>query len=218
MFSWSLIWACVWQYNQQIMKYHGTVEHMLLHYSWRLSEYGIIRFDMWKASIYVLKNIFYIFAFIIIYINPYMFRYYTGMLCFLIKYLRILINFSLLTTILATLNEEIEFLKQIFQRSSPSLTSNMVQARFEPGQNLSRGFAKWCWAVVTNTTPLTTTPHSWICWIKLNNPNSRNWVCHTRRENLINYLTSTFTYSITSGRWKPFRYSRYVIQINIINV
>ena len=67
---------------------------------------------MWKASIYVLKNIFYIFAFIIIYINPYMFRYYTGMLCFLIKYLRILINFSLLTTILATLNEEIEFLKQ----------------------------------------------------------------------------------------------------------
>ena len=41
-----------------------------------------------------------------------MFRSYTGMLCFLIKYLRILINFSLLTTILATLNEEIEFLKQ----------------------------------------------------------------------------------------------------------
>ena len=112
MFSWSLIWACVWQYNQQIKKYHGTVEHMLLHYRWSLSEYGIIRFDMWKASIYVLKNIFYIFAFIIIYINPYMFRYYTGMLCFLIKYLRILINFSLLTTILATLNEEIEFLKQ----------------------------------------------------------------------------------------------------------
>ena len=95
MFSWSLIWACVWQYNQQIKKYHGTVEDMLLHYRWSLSEYGTIRFDMWKASIYALKNIFYIFAFIIVYINPYMFRYYTGMLCFLIKYLRILINFSL---------------------------------------------------------------------------------------------------------------------------
>ena len=105
-----------------------------------------------------------------------------------------------------------------FQRSSLSLTSNMVQARFEPGQNLIWGFAKWCWAVVTTTTPLTTTPHSWICCIKLNNSNSRNWVCHTRRDNLINYLTSTFTYSLTNGRWKPFRYSRYVIQINIINI
>ena len=103
-------------------------------------------------------------------------------------------------------------MKHIFQRSSPSLTSNMVQARFEPGQNLSWGFAKWCWAVVTNTTPLTTTPHSWICWIRLNNSNSRNWVCHTRRGNFINHLTSTFTYSITNGRWKPFRYSRYMIQ------
>ena len=48
-----------------------------------------------------------------------MFRSYTGMLCFLIKYLRILINFSLLKTILAIyyilytiLNEEIELLKQ----------------------------------------------------------------------------------------------------------
>ena len=41
-----------------------------------------------------------------------MFRYYTGMLRFLIKSFQILINFSLLTTILAALNEEIEFLKQ----------------------------------------------------------------------------------------------------------
>ena len=112
MFSWSLIWACVWQYNQQIKKYYGTVEHMLLHYRWSLNEHGIIRFDMWKASIYVLKNILYIFLFIIICVNPDMFRYYTGMLRFLIKYFQILINFSLLTTILATLNEEIEFLKQ----------------------------------------------------------------------------------------------------------
>ena len=41
-----------------------------------------------------------------------MFRYYTGMLCFLIKYLRISINFLLLKTILGKLNEEIELLKQ----------------------------------------------------------------------------------------------------------
>ena len=41
-----------------------------------------------------------------------MFRSYTGMLFFLIKYLRILINFSLLKTILPTLHEEIELLKQ----------------------------------------------------------------------------------------------------------
>ena len=113
MYSRSLIWACVWQYNQQIKKYHATREHMLLHYRWSLSEYGIIRFDMWEASMYVLKNIFCIFLFIIIYINPYMFRSYTGMLCFLITYLQILIIFSLLTTILATLNEEIECLKQL---------------------------------------------------------------------------------------------------------
>ena len=112
MYSTSLIWACVWQYNQQIKKYHATREHMLLHYRWSLSEYGIIRFDMWEASMYLLKNIFCIFLFIIIYLNPYMFRSYTGMLCFLIKYLQILIIFSLLTTILATLNEEIECLKQ----------------------------------------------------------------------------------------------------------
>ena len=101
-----------------------------------------------------------------------------------------------------------------FQRFSPSLISNMVQARFEPGHSLSWVYAKWYWAVVTTTTLLTTTPHSWICWIKLNNSNSRNWVCHTRRDNWINYLTSTFTYSITNRRWKPFRSSRYVIQIN----
>ena len=48
-----------------------------------------------------------------------MFRSYTGMLCFLIKYLRMLINFSLWKAILALyyilctiLNEEIELLKQ----------------------------------------------------------------------------------------------------------
>ena len=127
MYSRSLIWACVWQYNQQIKKYHATREHMLLHYRWSLSEYGIIRFDMWEASMYVLKNIFCIFLFIIIYINPYMFRSYTGMLCFLIKYLQILIFFSLLTTILATLNEEIECLKQFslkqFHQSNLMLNS-----------------------------------------------------------------------------------------------
>ena len=48
-----------------------------------------------------------------------MFRYYTGMLCFFIKYLRISINFLLLKTILAKLNEEIELLKQ-FSLKLPS--------------------------------------------------------------------------------------------------
>ena len=61
---------------------------------------------------YVLKNIFNIFLFIIIYINFYMFRSYTRMVFFLIKYLRRSVNFLLLKTILATLNEEIELLKQ----------------------------------------------------------------------------------------------------------
>ena len=61
-----------------------------------------------------------------------------------------------------------------FKRFSPSQISNMVQERFEPVQNLSWGFVEWCWAVVTATTPLTTTPQSWICWIKLNNSNARN--------------------------------------------
>ena len=32
----------------------------------------------------------------------------------------------------------------------------MVQTRFEPGHNLSWVYAKWCWAVVTTTTSLTT--------------------------------------------------------------
>ena len=85
---------------------------MLLHYRWSWSEYAVIRFDMWKASMYVLKNIFYIFLFIIIYINFYMFRSYTGMVFFLIKYLRRSVNFLLLKTILATLNKEIQLLKQ----------------------------------------------------------------------------------------------------------
>ena len=66
---------------------------------------------MWKASMYVPKNI-YIFLFIIIYINSYMFRSYTGMVFFLIKYLRRSVNFLLLKTVLATLNEEIELLNQ----------------------------------------------------------------------------------------------------------
>ena len=41
-----------------------------------------------------------------------MFRSYTDMLFFLIKYLRKPVNFLLPKTILATLNEEIELLKQ----------------------------------------------------------------------------------------------------------
>ena len=41
-----------------------------------------------------------------------MFRSYTGMVFFLIKYLRRSVNFMLLKTILATLNKEIELLKQ----------------------------------------------------------------------------------------------------------
>ena len=57
------------------------------------------------------KHLLY-FLFIIIYINSYMFRSYTGMVFFLIKYLRRSVNFLLLKTILATLNEEIELLKQ----------------------------------------------------------------------------------------------------------
>ena len=64
-------------------------------------------------SKYVCTQKYLLFFFIIIiYINPYMFRSYTGMLCFLITYLRILITFLLLKTILATLNEQTELLKQ----------------------------------------------------------------------------------------------------------
>ena len=88
-----------------------TYIYMLLHYRWSLSEYAVIRFDIWKASMYVLKNI-YIFLFIIIYINSYMFRSYTEMVFFLMRYLRRSANFLLLKTILATLNEEIELWNQ----------------------------------------------------------------------------------------------------------
>ena len=39
------------------------------------------------------------------------------------------------------------------QRSSPSRISDMLQAGFEPVQNLSSGFLEWSCAVVITTTP-----------------------------------------------------------------
>ena len=45
------------------------------------------------------------------------------------------------------------------QRSSPSRTSNTLQAGFEPARNLSSGFVEWSCAVVITTTPRSSVSH-----------------------------------------------------------